>query len=323
VAGLALALVAAGCGTEQGGGAGAPAVGNTGVPMKLDTASLRNLVWSVPSIPPPAPLDDTLLPGLGALPKPLSNQECPVVDFMNHDPDAPGPFPDPLALVLVFEQADGGLCVAGDLTQQGEVEVTLSGVAGIAGGVFQRIPATDLVMRETYARWSREVPDGDGTRAVFFGGTRQVTVEQAAVGALGVTRIVTDPWVSRRTVFRDANGVAQSTRFHYYATTGLTVIPAPGLGGPGTALRRNGTVRVASDDSGYVDVALEQVLYDPAVCGGTPTGGRMTFRAAGQTLTAAFDLVYSDPLNCGYASFQRPGDDVPIAREFGTESPVF
>jgi hypothetical protein len=322
VAGLALLLVAAGCGTEQGGGAGAPAVGNTGVPMKLDAASLRSLVWSVPSIPPPASVDPALLPGLSALPKasskPLAGSACPVVDFLNHDPDVSGPLPDPVELRLLYEMADGSRCVDGDLTQQGEVDVTVTGVESLSGGTLQRIPGADLVVRETYTRWSRAVPDGAGTRAAFFGGSRVTTVSTG-----GIAEIVTVPWVSRRTVFRDAGGATTATAFHYYATEGLTVIPVPGAGGPDTALRRNGTVRIASAESGYVDVNLEQVLYDPAVCGGTPTAGRMTFRAAGQTLRAAFDLAYSDPLNCGYASFQRPGDDVPIAREFGTEPPVF
>lgn len=327
-AGLIALLVAGGCGPGSDlPGAGAPAVGNSNLPVDLETASLKTLVWSVRSVPPPVSLDPAFLAGLSALPKggtggrakALAESECPVVDFLDPgvDPDVDGPVPDPLRLELRFQRADGSRCVAPDLAQSGVVEVSVRGVDGLAGGALSRAPGADLVVREDYVSWTREAPDdGGGTRTHAYGGSRTVTVDGA-----GVTRVTTDPWVTRRTTVRDADGRVVETALYRYATSGLAAMPVDGAGGPDTALRRGGTVTVASSVAGFFDVTLDAVRYDPAVCGGLPTGGRMAFRAAGRTLRAEFDLAY-DPLNCGLARFQRPGVEQPVVDEFGAAPPV-
>jgi|GEM_PF-5655344 hypothetical protein len=319
-AGAAALLLACGCGPGGGGvGGGAPALGVVDVPMdltqdKVVTAPL--LVASVLSAAPPGAVDQTGL-GVSALPKAgdggavpgrakvVAGTGCPVVDVLNHDPEAPGPLPAVLELLLTFTTADGGRCVAGDTEDLGTVELSVTGASALVNGALQAAAGETLTVSERYADWRRKVTGTDGGVTTYaFGGFR--TVRRSADGT---TRVTTDPEVSRWSVVRDAMGMKTAERFYRVTDLDVTRAPAAGVGGPDTAYTQTGTLTAATSATGHADVTLSGVRHDPGLCGGLPTGGTMTFRSGGRTLIVDFDgpnYAKNPDAYCGRAYFTRP-----------------
>jgi hypothetical protein len=334
-AALTLLFAAAGCGSGSGlPSAGAPSMGLSDAPMdlvnnKVSTAAL--LVWGVQLAAPPRAIEQTTL-GVSALPKPgpdpplakaLPGSSCPVVEFVKSDP-ALAPLPDPLSLVLTFLTAGGGQCVSGNDTDAGQAELTVRGADAVIGGALVARTGADLVVRETYPTWTRTVTGGPDRVIYSFGGTRTVRVKPD-----GTTLATTDPFVTRWVVTRDpSTGVKTGERFYLVSNLSITRAKADGLGGPDTAYTEDGTLHLGTSEVGYADVTLQAVKHDPAVCGGTPTGGLMTFVAAGQKTEVFFTLTtyQTNPsVSCGRAYVRRPDTPlgtVPPIEVFGTTPPV-
>jgi len=352
-AALTLILAAAGCGGSGSGlpTAGAPAVGQSAMPMdltqqKASPASL--LVWGVLGAAPPRAVEQTTL-GISALPKPgapvpvalslakvLPGSECPKVDFRNFDPDLDVILPDPVNIFLDFETAAGDQCVSGTETETGRVELTLRGGDVLSGGRILPKSGVDLVVTENYPLWTRKVTDATHVVTYTFGGTRTVRIQ-----ADGTTVTTTDPFATRLSLTQDASSGLKLYQ-RYYSISNLSITRTP-MAGVGTepAYTEEGTLHFACSGTlqmagapdaadpectGFADVTLQAVLHDPAVCDGAPTGGLMTFVAAGQKMEVFFDygaLYQTNPgANCGRAHVRRTGDTTAGTERFEPTPPV-